>query len=212
MLYCLLTIINDTKVNIIVKKGEAMREGQAKVLNDDELKRVYLIAGSGRMANRDIALLDFSFKLGLRVKEMASLTIDDIIDDNGKIRDSFHLTSEQAKGDKGRAIYLTNKKLRKNLETYLIDRDGDLNRHLFKSQKTAFTPNSLQQVFRRLYKSAGIKGAKSHSGRRTFATKLIEAGYDIKSVSILMGHSNIQTTSRYISENPVRLAEMVQGL
>jgi integrase/recombinase XerD len=143
---------------------------------------------------------------------MASLLIDNIIDDNGKVRESFHLTAEQAKGDKGRTIYLTNKKLRKNIETYLNERKGDLNRHLFKSQKTAFTPNSLQMLIKRLYDRAGIKGAKSHSGRRTFATKLIEAGYDIKSVSILMGHSNIQTTARYINENPVRLGEMVAGL
>lgn len=189
-----------------------MREGQAKVLNDDELKRVYAIAASGRMANRDILLLDFSFKLGLRVKEMASLMIDDIIDDNGKVRESFHLTAEQTKGYNGRNIFLTNKKLRKNIETYLVERVGDLNRHLFKSQKTAFTPNSLQMLIKRLYDRAGIKGAKSHSGRRTFATKLIESGYDIKSVSILMGHSNIQTTARYINENPVRLGEMVAGL
>lgn len=189
-----------------------MREGQAKVLNDDELKRVYIVAGSGRNGNRDTLLLDFSFKLGLRVKEMASLMIDDLIDTKGGIRDCFHLRADQAKGDKGRYVYLTNKKLRKNLETYLIERTGDHNRHLFKSQKTEFSPNSLQMLIKRLYANAGIKGAKSHSGRRTFATRLIEAGYDIKSVSVLMGHANIQTTARYISENPVRLGEMVAGL
>jgi integrase/recombinase XerD len=189
-----------------------MREGQAKVLTDDELKRVYAIAGSGRLAKRDTVLLDFSFRLGLRVKEMASLKIDDVVDGNGKIRDNFFLKADQAKGNKGRTIYLTNKKLRKNLQVYLDSREGDLNRHLFKSQKTAFSPNSLQQLFKRLYKKAGIKGAKSHSGRRTFATRLIENGFDIKSVPVLMGHSSIQTTARYISENPVRLGEMVAGL
>ena len=189
-----------------------MREGQAKVLNEDELKRVYNIAGSGRHGTRDILLLDFSFKLGLRVKEMASLKIEDIIDSDGKVRDSFHLRADQAKGDKGRYVYLTNKKLRKNLENYLAERTGDHNRHLFKSQKTEFSANSLQMLIKRLYDKAGVKGAKSHSGRRTFATRLIEAGYDIKSVSILMGHSNIQTTARYISENPIRLGEMVAGL
>jgi integrase/recombinase XerD len=189
-----------------------MREGQAKVLSTDEIQRVYSIAGSGRMGNRDIVLLDFSFRLGLRVKEMASLKIDDVTDFDGKIRDSFFLKADQSKGDKGRTIYLTNNKLRKNLRIYLDSRDGDLNRHLFKSQKTTFTPNSLQQVFKRLYRAAGIKGAKSHSGRRTFATRLIEKGFDIKSVSLLMGHSSIQTTARYISENPVRLGEMVAGL
>lgn len=197
----------------MLNQGEIiMREGQAKVLNDDELKRVYAIAGSGRKASRDALLLDFSFKLGLRVKEMAALMIEDLTDANGKVRDSFHLKADQAKGDKGRTIYLTNKKLRKNLENYLTERVGDRNRHLFKSQKTAFTPNSLQMLIKRLYDRAGIKGAKSHSGRRTFATRLIEAGYDIKSVSVLMGHSNIQTTARYINENPVRLGEMVANL
>lgn len=189
-----------------------MKEGQAKVLDKNELDRVYAIAKSGRNGNRNVCLLDFSFRLGLRVKEMASLMIDDIIDVDGKIRESFHLKAKQAKGNTGREIYLTNKKLRRNLETYLEDRDGDLNRHLFKSQKTAFSPNTLQMLFKRLYKKAGVKGAKSHSGRRTFATRLIEAGYDIKSVSTLMGHSNIQTTARYISANPVRLGEMVAGL
>ena len=188
------------------------REGQAKVLTDDEIKRVYIIAGYGRHDLRDTVLLDFSFRLGLRVKEMASLMIDDIVDANGKIVNRFYLKADQAKGNKGREVYLTNKVLQKNLARYLDTRKDDLNRHLFRSQKTAFTPNSLQQVLKRLYVKSDIKGAKSHSGRRTFATRLIEAGYDIKSVSILMGHSNIQTTARYISENPIRLGEMVAGL
>jgi integrase/recombinase XerD len=186
-----------------------MREGQAKVLSEDEIKRVYDAARSTRHGKRDVAILDFSFRLGLRVKEISALMIDDVIEANGKPRDNFFLTATQAKGDKGRTIFLTSKKLRKNLETYLADREDDLNRHLFKSQKTSFTPNTMQMLIKRLYKKAGIKGAKSHSGRRTFATRLIEAGYDIKSVSILMGHSSIQTTARYISENPIRLGEMV---
>lgn len=189
-----------------------MREGQAKVLNDDELKRVYAIAGSGKHGKRDVCILDFSFKLGLRVKEISSLKIENVLDGNGKIVDSFYLTADQAKGKVGRTVYLSNKKLRKNLENYLAEREDDVNRHLFKSQKTAFTPNTIQMLIKRLYDNAGVKGAKSHSGRRTFATRLIEAGYDIKSVSVLMGHANIQTTSRYISENPVRLGEMVAGL
>ena len=189
-----------------------MREGQAKVLTAQEIERVKIVAGAGRNGKRDVVLLDFSFKLGLRVKEMAALMIDDLLDGNGKLRDSFYLKADQAKGHKGRTVFLTNKKLLKNLEAYLEEREGDRNRHLFKSQKTAFTPNSLQQVFKRLYRKAGIKGAKSHSGRRTFATRLIEKGCDIKILSVLLGHSNIQTTARYISENPIKLGEMVAGL
>jgi integrase/recombinase XerD len=189
-----------------------MREGQAKVLNTDELKRLYLVAGSGRHADRDTCLVDFSFKLGLRAMEMALLMVDDILDGQGNITESFNLKKEQAKGNKIRAAYLTNKNVRKNLQKYLASRDGDNNRHLFKSQKTHFTPNTIQMLFARLYKKAGIIDAKSHSGRRTFATNLIENGFDIKSVSVLMGHSNIQTTARYIQDNPVQLGKMVAGL
>ena len=72
--------------------------------------------------------------------------------------------------------------------------------------------SSLQQLFKRLYTKAGIEGASSHSGRRTFATNLISKGFDIKSVSVLMGHRSIQTTARYIQENPKMLGQMVAGL
>ena len=189
-----------------------MREGQAKVLSQDELKRLYAIAGSGRHAERDTCLIDFSFKLGLRAKEMSAVMVDDILDGKGNIVESFYLKAEQAKGDKGRTVFLTNKNVRKNLQQYLATRDGDINRHLFKSQKTEFSPNTIQMLFARLYKKAGIVGAKSHSGRRTFATTLIENGCNIKFVSVLMGHSSIQNTARYIQNNPVHLGKMVAGL
>lgn len=189
-----------------------MREGQARVLTDRELKRLYAVAGSGRYGKRNVCLVDFSFLLGLRVKEMAALMIDDVTDEEGQIVGSFCLKADQAKGGRGRTVYLTNRKLRSRLAEYLNTRTGDLNRHLFKSQKTEFSPNTLQMLFKRLYRDAGIKGAKSHSGRRTFATRLIEKGFDIKSVSLLMGHRSIQTTARYIQENPVKLGSMVAEL
>lgn len=188
------------------------KEGKAKVLTEDELKRVEVIAESGRQGLRDLCLIRFSFKLGLRVKEMASLKVSDVTDASGKVVNEFVLKNDQSKGDNGgRTVYLTSKVVRKDLQTYLDSREDD-SPWLFKSQKTNFSPNSLQQLFARLYKRAGIKGAKSHSGRRTFATRLIERGADIKSVSLLMGHSNIQTTAKYIQGNPVKLGQMVAGL
>ncbi|MFM9210101.1 tyrosine-type recombinase/integrase, partial [Legionella pneumophila] len=47
--------------------------------------------------------------------------------------------------------------------------------------------------------------ASSHSGRRTFITRLIEQGADIKAVSRLAGHANIVTTAIYVEDNPDRL-------
>jgi integrase/recombinase XerD len=48
--------------------------------------------------------------------------------------------------------------------------------------------------------------------RRTFATRLIERGVDIKAVSRLMGHANISMTAQYVEDNPVRLKRIAEEL
>jgi integrase/recombinase XerD len=70
----------------------------------------------------------------------------------------------------------------------------------------------MQQLFHRLYKAAGVSGARSHSGRRWFATELISKGIDIKSVSVLMGHSSVAMTARYAEDNPQRLRRIAAEL
>jgi integrase/recombinase XerD len=70
----------------------------------------------------------------------------------------------------------------------------------------------LQQVFKRLYRQAGIDGASSHSGRRTFATRLIEKGIDIKAVSRLMGHGTVAMTAEYVEDNPARLKNITREI
>lgn len=190
-----------------------LKKGQTRVLSRLEEQRVYKVAEAGRYGARNVVLLDFSFKLGLSVKEMAALLIEDVVAGDGTIAEQFRLSDAQGKkGGEGRVVYLSNEKVREHLAAYLHERGTDSNRYLFKSQKTVFTPNSLQQLFKRLYKEAGIKDATSHSGRSTFATRLIEAGYDIKAVSVLMGHSSVQTTARYVTDTPIQFGKMVAEL
>jgi integrase/recombinase XerD len=63
-----------------------------------------------------------------------------------------------------------------------------------------------------MFKKAGLPATvSSHSGRRGFATKLITNGIDIKSVSVLMGHSNISQTAQYVETNPDLLKKVVAG-
>ncbi|MBK7616330.1 MAG: tyrosine-type recombinase/integrase [Burkholderiales bacterium] len=52
----------------------------------------------------------------------------------------------------------------------------------------------------------------SHSGRRTFATSLIEGGVDIKAVSTLIGHSTVSMTARYVDDNPIRLRRFCEKI
>ena len=59
-------------------------------------------------------------------------------------------------------------------------------------------PSGLQRVFGRALRQAGIqKRATVHSLRHSFATHLVEAGYDIRTVQELLGHANLQTTMIY---------------
>lgn len=187
-------------------------KGKAKVLNEAELKRVLKVASTSFHGKRNVALLYFSFGLGFRAKEMSNLKIGDVMSETGELYEEINLTI--TKGNKQRHAYLTNLKIRQALTEYLEDRKEKKQRFtpkdpLFLSQKGgAFSPNHLQILFKFMYKSAGINNASSHSGRRTFATNLIEKGVDIKAVSNLMGHTTIAMTAKYVEDNPVRLKKI----
>ena len=185
-------------------------EGKAAVLTEPELKRVIAVQRSNKFADRNIALIYCSFGLGLRAKELSLLRISDVVDGSGNIKEVVNLTAGHTKGGKQRHVYLTNKKVADAIRTYLDGRNlTGYDAALFLSQKGGrFTPNTMQMLFRRMYRDAGIEGASSHSGRRTFATRLIENGADIKAVSKLMGHSSISMTAQYVEDNPERLKKL----
>ena len=188
------------------------REGKAKVLNESEFKRLLLVAKYGQFELRNAAILYCSFGLGLRAKEMASLTIADVTTPDYKLLDEICLKRAMTKGEKQRHVYLTHKKVCEALEDYIKTLQGvDRSKPLFQTQrKTRFTANAMQKWFRVIYDQAGITGATSHSGRRTFITRLIEQGADIKAVSKLAGHASIVTTAIYVDDNPDRLKRLTE--
>ena len=59
----------------------------------------------------------------------------------------------------------------------------------------------MTQFFHYLYRRAGIEGASSHSGRRTFITNLASKGVGVRVLMSLAGHRNISTTQAYIDVN-----------
>ena len=186
------------------------KEGKARVLNEAEFKRLLIIAKDSSFSIRNIAIIYCSFGLGLRAKEIASLKISDVVDAEFNVLDEVNLTRNMTKGDKQRHVYVTHKKITTALQDHInhLREQGVLNQQswLFKTQRgSRFHPDVLQKWFRKLYDKAGLHGASSHSGRRTFITRLIEQGADIKAVSRLAGHASIVTTAIYVEDNPERL-------
>jgi len=74
----------------------------------------------------------------------------------------------------------------------------------------SFNANSLAQRFVLLYEGAGLEGASSHSGRRTFLTTLANKGTAIHILKTLAGHRSISTTAAYLYSSPSQLKAAVE--
>lgn len=191
-----------------------MKQGKAPYVPSDVLTKTLKAQTHTRNAARDQAVLALSHFLGLRAKELASLTIGDVFDPGpGKLREVVRLLGSMTKGGKFREVFLVNEQARAYLLTYLQTRSlRHMDAPLFLSERGGhFSANSMQRMVAICYRRAGVR-ASSHSGRRSFATNLIERGADIYSVKELLGHASIVTTQAYFSSNPERLKKFAQLL
>jgi len=172
---------------------------QAKVLREGDVKRILAVMGQDRHAARNRAVFMLTYLCGLRACEVASLTIASVVNGNGEIADRINLAKAQTKGCEARSVPIS-KRLRKELGAYIASRHRlDPERPLFVSQKGGgFTAHGITMLLKRIFQSAGVTGASSHSGRRTFATRLADNGVGIRVIQRLMGHSSIQTTAAYV--------------
>jgi integrase/recombinase XerD len=175
---------------------------QAKTLTPQEVKQVLGIIALDKHAKRNRAMFLLTCWGGLRVSEVAILRYCDVIDENGIVRNEIRLLAAQTKGGVERTVYV-NERLQKELQAYEKELTcAKTTEPFFYTQKRkGFTANTLTQHFFWLYKKAGVNGASSHSGRRTFITTLAAKGVGVRVLASLAGHANISTTQRYIDVN-----------
>ena len=170
--------------------------GQARTLTDQEFAVLLERIRHRPHPDRNSLMLKLLHGAGLRVGELAALRVADVVGVDGKVRDQIVLAPEQTKGHRERTVWL-NEKLKIELEEYI--ETGDRSGRLFKTQKRDhFTANTLQAVITDLYRQAGFAGCSSHTGRRSFITKLASAGVSARVLQELAGHRNLATTQRYI--------------
>ena len=186
---------------------------QAKVLNERELKRVLAVVGTMKHSKRNKLLVMLSFQAGMRAGEISKLKIDHVINADGSVRDRIHLQNGQTKGDRQRTVILS-QRLQKEILNFVgvltgFQRNAD--QPLIRSQKGGhFSPTTLVMLFRQIFDQAGLADARSHSGRRSFITKLANKGVSVRVVQALAGHSSMQTTQRYIDVNEGMLVKAVE--
>ncbi|MDP2855628.1 MAG: tyrosine-type recombinase/integrase [bacterium] len=160
---------------------------------------------------RDKAILETLFSTGLRVSELCHLNRDDINLERGEF-------SVLGKGDKIRLVFLSTR-AKEVLKNYLAKRQ-DIEDALFvsfpKSKKaksfTRLTPRSIQRLLRFYAAKAGIsRKVTPHTLRHLFATDLLQNGADLRSVQLLLGHANLNTTQIYTHLTNKELKEIHQA-
>jgi len=186
---------------------------QAKTITAQELRRITDILATRPHAARNRAMLMFTHLAGLRVGEVAALRWVDVINAEGQVREEIRLNADQTKGRHPRTVYIS-PKLRKEVQGYAaVARRRENDAAFFYTQKNpnrGFTANTLTQHFLNMYKLAGIDGASSHSGRRTFATALSSRGTSIRVLMKILGHRNISTTIGYVDASDDMLRKAVE--
>lgn len=141
------------------------------------------------------------YAAGLRISEVVKLTTVDIQSKRMVIR------VRQAKGHKDRYVMLS-EQLLGILRTYWTHK-WPSGRHLFPSPTTdrPITVRSVQRSFRQAADGIGLDADVSpHTLRHSFATHLYEQGVDIRTIQQLLGHNNINSTTRYtrVAINTIR--------
>lgn len=176
-------------------------ERSLDLISSAELERLLNAPeGNSLKALRDRAILELFFSTGLRVSELCSLS--------SEIDLSADEVSVRGKGDKVRVVFLSSK-AKQALKNY-IEKRKDMDSALFvqigreNAKKNVphaglrLSPRSIERIVKHYATKAGIsKKVTPHVIRHSFATDLLQNGADLRSVQIMLGHSNIATTQIY---------------
>lgn len=155
---------------------------------------------------RDAAMLELLYATGLRVSELIRVKVEEVMLDAGFLR-TF------GKGSKERIVPFGDS-ARNAMMAYIESGRPHFNRrndvHLFLSNRGR--PMSRQTFWMKIVRYARQAGIKSHISphvlRHSFATHLLENGADLRSVQMMLGHSDISTTQIYTHVSRARLQKI----
>ena len=171
-----------------------------KCSSTNDVSDLLAFAGRTRNSTRNEVIVLLSAKAGLRAGEIAKLTWDMVLDSRGHVGLVLELRDNAAKKGSGRIVPV-HADLRRALIAWreISNEPGPVVRSERGGPMTAL---SIVVWFNRAFRTIGLKGCSSHSGRRTFITRAArlvhKAGGSLRDVQLLAGHRSIQTTQRYI--------------
>jgi site-specific recombinase XerD len=196
--------MTDEEVQKLLPKAKGRTNRQRFALNPTALSKFYSAIEDVPEPYR--TLLTLLPRTGLRISEACSLRKKDYVERSGVKGFLF-----SGKGAIQRFVPLSDK-ANTTLNEYL---------EIFKPKKWLFlnrlgaplSPAAVRKHTRALaQKHPSLEGLSPHVLRHTFATQAIRVGVDVRTLQALLGHSNIDTTARYLHPDVSMLAEAVKSL
>ena len=175
-----------------IKRGYTLRLSRPlpRYLREEHVARLF----SAIRSRRDRAMFMLMLRCGLRVEEVANLTLASI-----DLR-RMQLIVYEGKGRKDRLVYLSRDALQA-LVDYLRVRPSSRTRKVFLVEKgtckgKTISVRGIQKRMEHYARKTGLK-VSCHQLRHTMATQLLNADADLVTIQDLLGHSRIKTTQRY---------------
>jgi site-specific recombinase XerD len=173
-----------------------------EVFSASELERLFRAAAD----LKERVLLMTTYAAGLRVSEVVQLKVTDIDSERKMIR------VEQGKGHKDRYTILS-ARLLSELRLYWKQYRPPLWLFGGRNPRQPWSVSTAQKIYNQAKKAAGlVKGQGIHTLRHCFATHLLEAGVDVRTIQVLMGHTCIRTTMLYAHVTQKRLTAVQSPL
>lgn len=197
------------------EKVPVAKQGDREInfLESAEINNILAMTNTETISGlRDRAMMEVLFSTGMRVSELVNLDTDDINFERGEI-------AVLGKGKKIRVVFLSKEAL-SWIDQYIKNRGFKRPEHtpggavfddpLFLSKKgDRITVRSVERIVKKYAELAGItKSVSPHTLRHSFATDLLIAGADIRSVQSMLGHSSITTTQVYTHVTDQHLKEV----
>lgn len=154
-----------------------------------------------------------SYYAGLRVGEVCGLMWDDI-DFEKEVLTVRRTVQRINNGSSGTQLIIDTPKSRSSqrtipIPTFLMkllrESRSNNNHYILSNSERIIEPRTLQRRFQTILKKAGLPSVNYHCLRHMFATNSLQAGFDVKTLSEILGHSSVETTlNRYVHSSMER--------
>jgi len=182
--------------------------GQAAILKDKDIQNIFQVIPSPR----NKLLFAIGIYTGLRIGEIVRLETDQVITENGTVRNKLTVKRLKKRGTVYSDIPI-HPKLRSHIREYIMS--TTLGTWLFPSDRSASGHIERVQghyIMRSAFDALRLDGTSTHSMRRTFLTTLSRMGVPLRTVQEMSGHSSLSQLQAYLAVDPEDTRDAVHRL